>query len=136
MKTIAIDFDGVIHKYSKGWQDGKIYDEPFENVFNHISKLMEENTVFIFSARSPRQIKKWMISHCVFDEYIDMGSYAEQHYTHLKYGFEVQLIPFWTKFWNKKNVLGITNRKLPAQVYIDDRALRFNGDWEETLKEL
>ena len=30
--TIAIDFDGVIHKNSKGFHDGTIYDEPIEGV--------------------------------------------------------------------------------------------------------
>lgn len=57
MQTIAIDFDGVIHKYSKGWQDGTLYDEHVDGVFEAIDLLMTKYTVFIFSTRSPRQIK-------------------------------------------------------------------------------
>ena len=30
--TIAIDFDGVIHKNSKGFYDGTVYDEPVDGV--------------------------------------------------------------------------------------------------------
>ena len=37
-----------------------------------------------------------------------------------------------TIFWNKKNVLGITNRKLGASFYIDDRAIR-HVDWNSSL---
>jgi hypothetical protein len=33
-------------------------------------------------------------------------------------------------------VYDVTSRKLPAHAYIDDRALRFNGDYNETLTEL
>ena len=29
---IAIDFDGVIHKSSKGFFDGTVYDKPMEGV--------------------------------------------------------------------------------------------------------
>ena len=39
MKTIAVDFDGVIHKYSKGWQGGEIYDEPVEELWCTQSQL-------------------------------------------------------------------------------------------------
>lgn len=133
MKTIAIDFDGVIHKYSKGWQDGSIYDKPFDGVFEAIEKLMKTHTVFIFSTRSPRQIKKWIDKH-IWEE--------KEHWClpelawYPKYRFEAQIIPFWTKFWNKPDTLGITSRKFPAEVYIDDRALKFEGNWEKTLKQV
>jgi len=128
MHTIAIDFDGVVHKYSKGWQDGSVYDEPFEGVFEAIEELMKENTVFIFSTRNPQQIKKWLKDKL----YIEHDLPCE----HWRYNFSVEIIPFWKKFWNKPNVLGITKRKLPAVVYIDDRAYKFTGDWNKTIKDL
>ena len=59
-----------------------------------------------------------------------------QDWTDLKYTFSCQIIPFWVKFWNKRNVLGITKRKLPAMVYVDDRALSFKGDWNETYADI
>lgn len=31
-KTICLDFDGIIHKYSEGWQNGMIYDYPIDGV--------------------------------------------------------------------------------------------------------
>ena len=30
----------------------------------------------------------------------------------------------------------VTNNKIPAYIYIDDRAIKFNGDYNETLKEI
>lgn len=136
IKTIAIDFDGVIHKYSKGWNDGTIYDEPFESAFDSIKELMEDCNVFIFSTRSPRQIKKWLHNKL----YVDNSSYTTDGQTHLFDYYEInfQIIPFWKKFWDKKGVLGITNKKLPAYIYIDDRGYKFKswGDLKEIKKEL
>jgi hypothetical protein len=141
-KTIAIDFDGVIHKYSKGWQDGEIYDSELPCVFEAIQDLMGEGyTVFVFSTRKPAQIKRWLKGKCYTSYPVGMGFEIDEVECP-KYGFEVEIIHWWQVifrknfFWNKKNVLGITNIKLAAHSYIDDRALKFNGNWMDTLEEL
>lgn len=35
-----------------------------------------------------------------------------------------------------EKLIGLSNTKYPADVYIDDRALRFQGNWEDTGKEV
>ncbi len=134
MRTIAIDFDGVIHKYSGGWKDGSIYDEPVAGAFEAIKAFMDAGySVFILSTRNPRQIKRWLDEHLwVWDSFF--GNEFDQY---LLYGYTAQLIPWWRRsiFWNKPYVLGITNRKLAAQVYIDDRARLFTK-WTTHVEEL
>lgn len=112
-KAIAFDFDGVIHKYSQGWKDGSIYDEYNPEVMDLILVLTKiDIPVFICSTRSPKQIKKW------WD----------------KQGFilKTEVIKSKYQFWNKVGVIGITNIKLPAQVYVDDRAYKYKN---QTVKE-
>lgn len=110
IKTIAIDFDGVIHKYSKGWQDGSIYDEPIEGAFEAIKSLMKDYAVFVFTTRNPSMVAEWIMSkgriHTVLKEPTD--------------------------FWNDNTRLLITNKKLPAIAYIDDRGIRFTN-WKDIL---
>ena len=153
MKTIAIDFDGVIHAYSKGWQDGSIYDEPVKDSIKAINLLFDVGyNVFIFSTRNPRQIKKWIKEYSNQLLYMTQSDFIDQYYPfcesdaiYIKKEYEdcnkfqhiVEIIPFWKKFWNKKGVIGITKRKLPAHVYVDDRAVNFKGDWfGETLDDI
>jgi hypothetical protein len=135
--TVAIDFDGVIHKYSRGWLDGKIYDEPVDGAFEFIQYCVENCIgVFIFSTRSPRQIKKWLIEQCSYAEDIDYHEWI--------YKFRPVIIPFWKKFWNEVDSsatmtnpakIGISKRKLPANIYVDDRAFKFDNNWD-ILKDL
>jgi hypothetical protein len=122
-KTIAVDFDGVIHKYSKGWQDGSIYDGEVEGAIDAIHRLTLEYNVFILSIRSPYQIKFWL------EEQFDTW-----HSVFQPDPFKLEVIPwwkFWKKFWNKRGVVGITNKKLVFDVMIDDRCIPFYGDWKE-----
>lgn len=112
MKTIAIDFDGVIHKYSKGWDDGTAYDKPVEGSLEAILKLLREYSVFVFTTRDVYQVQDW---------------FGQQ----LHKGFGTQIIED-NKFWDTPSVLGISNRKLPAIAYIDDRGIRFTN-WTDVL---
>ncbi len=124
MTTIAIDFDGVIHEYSEGWKDGSIYDNFVTGALTAIEYFLSIGyNVFIFSTRHAGQIK----NH--FDMLNDAPAPDMIR-------FKYKVIPFWVRtFWNKKGVVGITNRKLAADYYIDDRTIRFS-DWEKTIAKI
>ena len=64
-KTIAIDFDGVVHRYSKGYKDGSIYDKPVKGVRKAIARLKRKGfRVVVFTARTNRaDVGVWLIKH-------------------------------------------------------------------------
>ena len=106
-QAVAVDFDGVVHAYSGGWQDGSIYDPPVEGVQAFLEGLQKSgHAVFILSSRSPLQIAEW----------------CTEQFPRLQF----QVIPSDTRFWNNPSIIGVTNVKLPAVAYIDDRAVQFN----------
>src|SRR3546814_17831472 len=39
--TVALDFDGVIHRYSKGWRGGVIHDPPMPGAIEDVKARME-----------------------------------------------------------------------------------------------
>ena len=51
--NISVDFDGVIHKCSKGYHDGTIYDDPVEGVKEALKKLIYLN---IYQKYQPRNL--------------------------------------------------------------------------------
>lgn len=56
-----IDFDGVIHRYSKGWHDGTAYDPPMPGAQGAINVLMQQGReVVVFSTRDADQIHEWL----------------------------------------------------------------------------
>lgn len=130
--TIACDFDGVIHAYSRGWADGTIYDEPLPGALDGLRTLMAEHAVFIFTTREPEQVTPWLEQHGV-DVTID-----ELCGSCLGVGPATCLGCKGSgllTFWNLRGQLLVTNRKLAATTYLDDRAVRFE-DWESALDAL
>ena len=104
--TLCIDFDGVIHRYSKGWQEGVIYDPVVPGFFDWARKAQEVFELVVYSSRSKTKagitsMMDWM---------------REQERTNSPFG----AVPV---------ELGYSNVKPAAFLTIDDRAIQFRGDW-------
>lgn len=111
-KNIAVDFDGVIHKNSKGYFDGTIYDEPIEGSKEALRELSKKYDVVIFTAKAKP----------------DRGLINGLTGT--------QLVWDWLKEHDMdKFVTKVTAEKPRAVAYIDDKNIGF-GNWKETLKEV
>ncbi len=108
-KVIAIDFDGVIHKNSRGFYDGTVYDEPIEGSLEALRYLSKIYTIVIFSCKALpdrpivngmngiEHIKEWLKSHKVLE-----------------------------------CVKEVTYYKPRASIYIDDKGYRFEN-WKDSL---
>lgn len=117
--TISIDFDGVIHTYDKGWQDGSIYGDFVPDAMPAIETLIDRDAVFVHTTRNPRQVARWIertSGYC-----IECTTWVPRTW----YGRR-------KPFWNTRGLLLVTNWKLAANVYIDDRAHHFEA-WPKTM---
>ncbi|MFG2963558.1 hypothetical protein ACGFZS_09740 [Streptomyces sp. NPDC048288] len=132
--TIAVDFDGVIHQYSRGWQDGSIYDPPMPGALDGLRTLMEGDAVFIFTTREPEQVAAWLTEHGLATTTDDRCPCPNGLYRIPDECSTCKGSGYLT-FWNQRGQLLVTNRKLAAVAYLDDRAVRFT-DWDQALTDL
>lgn len=108
-KVLAIDFDGVIHKNSKGFYDGTVYDEPIDGARDALNFLSKKYKLIIFTCKAK----------------------PERPLINRKTGIE--LIWEWLKKYNLDGCISdVTHEKPHAYKYIDDKALTF-FDWETML---
>tara|TARA_A100001201_G_C4096149_1_gene203890 strand:+ start:4162 stop:4548 length:387 start_codon:yes stop_codon:yes gene_type:complete len=109
---LAIDFDGVIHKNSKGFHDGTIYDEPMPGAIDAIKYLSEYYDIVVFSAKAKP------------DRPLVNGKTGEE------------LIWEWLGKYNLISYIKeVTAEKPRAVAYIDDKAIHFTN-WKTTLQTL
>lgn len=96
-KVVALDFDGVIHKYTSKWvAEDIIPDGPVDGIKEFIDDLKKKYRVVIYSTRAKTEkgrkaIEKWLEEN----------------------GISIDAIYY---------------EKPMAFVYIDDRAIRFDGN--------
>ena len=56
MKTICIDFDGVLHDYSKGWQGDDVFDKAVPGASEGLKALKKDGwTIILFTTRQKTQ---------------------------------------------------------------------------------
>jgi hypothetical protein len=102
---LSLDFDGVCHSYTSGWQGADVIpDPPVDGLFEFLGEAVEEFSIHIFSTRSQQEggieaMQDWFAEH--------EGDSAV-----------VSSLSFPTE-------------KPPAKVGLDDRVLTFTGDWPD-----
>ena len=110
-KTIVFDFDGVIHTGYKGWKDGSIYGKIDYNLLYYIKELMKDYYVVISSNRPAEQIVDFLNKDS--NNPLDLEVFKKDMKENM--------------YWNKDNVVGVTNEKAVGILYIDDRGYRWDG---------
>ena len=110
--NIGVDFDLVLHKYSKGYHDGTLYDEMTPGAAAALQKLSDRYTVIVYTCKAKK----------------DRGLVNGKTGTEL----------VWE--WLEKNDLAqyvskVTAEKPRAVAYIDDKAIRFST-WDQCLKDM
>jgi len=110
---IGIDFDGVIHKCSKGYYDGTIYDGVVPGAAEALQKLSEMYTVIVYTckARSDRGLVNGKTGTALVWKWLEENNISQY-------------------------VSKVTSEKPRAKFYIDDKAVRFENSWEETMTKL
>ena len=103
----------MIHKCSKGFYDGTVYDPPVYGAKEALKSLSEKYVIVVYSAKAR----------------------SDRPLVNGKTG--VELIWDWLRVHEMDTyVKEVTAEKPRAVFYIDDKAVRFNGSWSETFQDL
>jgi hypothetical protein len=106
-KTICIDFDGVIHDYSQGWQGEDVFGQMIPNADTATQVLKKKGwQIIIFTTRKKtKKLEDWLQEHKIAYDHINENPDQPEH----------------------------SSDKIVADVYLDDRGICFRGRWDEWL---
>ena len=108
--NVGVDFDKVIHKCSKGYYDGTIYDVPIEGSYEALERLSKDYTIIVYTCKAK----------------------PDRGLVNGKTGTE--LVWEWLREHNMAQFVSkVTAEKPRARFYIDDKAIRFT-DWDSAFK--
>lgn len=113
LKTLCVDFDGVIHAYSSGWQGNDVIpDGPVPGAMLWLHWAVKRYDVCVYSSRSkdPRGI-------AAMENAIRLWAHEAELTTD-----QVSVLVASLSF---------PAQKPPAWLTIDDRAICFDGNWPD-----
>lgn len=111
---LCVDFDGVIHSYSSGWQGVDVIpDPPVPGAIKWLWKATEWFDVHIYSSRSKEPSGRI----AMYNWLVEQAS--------KEYGEDREMAELIGK------AVTFSHEKPAAFLTIDDRAICFEGDWNE-----
>ena len=110
---ICIDFDGVVHDYYKGWQDGSIYGDVVPGFFDWAVRANKDFNLIIYSSRSKDKDMRLKMENWIWLHYMEWCGNNDK-------------ITDGRAF---DALFEFSTGKPAAYITIDDRAICFQGDW-------
>jgi hypothetical protein len=131
--TIALDFDGVIHRYISGWRGPRtIADGPVPGAIDQLLDYIERFDVVIFSSRftawgGKRAVRRWLVEQIAQElhrlnreQRLHLKPTTADYYAEYRAYHDVARALV-------RNELSFMREKPKACVIIDDRAWCFDG---------
>jgi len=118
---LCLDFDGVLHSYSSGWQGAAVIpDPPTDGMAGFLDKAVEIFDVQIFSSRTHQPGGVDAMKAFIWD--------ALAHHFDCPFAGDPRGLD---RALAVRDAISYPTEKPPAMVTIDDRALCFTGNWSD-----